>query len=997
MRSSLRGRQRRAARVRVGPAVGAPLAAALALVPGAVLAVATAVPLARLAAQTPAAGVVTGRVVDTVGAGVSSAVVFVRGTRLGATTDATGRFRIDAVPVGDYVLVVRRVGLGSDSAALSVGAGATATRDFRLRSNVTTLAAVVVRASPRLSETREAAIVRRDTAANIVTTLSGDEIRALPNANAAEAAARMPGVSTERDEGEGKFVQVRGTEPRLSNVTIDGAHVPGTETGSRVPKLDAIPSDLLGAVEISKTLTADMDADAIGGSVNLVTKTPEGRPRGYVALQGGNQTQLSAKQAQTSFTYGGRFGAEQRLGVLFGASYDRNNRSIQDLEGGWNVDDAGRSYPVEWDHRDYVYGRTRTGGGGAVDYRFAGGSSVFLRGLYSDFRNFGTRYRYDIATNGDSAQLANGLQGVGTGAQFTREVSNRTPIERLFGFTAGGRVPAGRVELDYSGNFSGTRQSISNYRFHDFTYNGPDGNGVPLLYNGSNVNTPRYRFANASDSAAALNASNYALSNYSAIGGLTTGRDDGGQVNALVHYALGGANGGDRPSTFKFGAKIRDERKSYVNTGSSYAYTGTAAAPTVAQMLSGFTDPNYYGAVAPGFTLGPVPAVGAIQRFEDANPGLFKSTTNVVRNQVGSFSGTESVYSGYGMNTTDFGPLRVNVGLRVEATHSGYTGNVASRPQNADGTRGAYVITAVPGSQNYVDLFPSAQLRYALDAQSNVRFAVTRAIARPNYIDLAPHLQGTVCTGCATNFNNLTSGNPDLKAQHAWNYDLLGEHFFPGAGVLSGGVFYKRIADFIFLRKFVYQGPVADFQGYYGRQPENGGSGHLVGAEVQYTQRLLFLPGALAGLGVDVNWTHIESKVGLLGDTATTAANLGRPVVKRYAQLARQAPNLANLGLTYDLGPVSARASYQYQGASIYSYGDGTRTASGDTYFYPHGQVDASIIANVTPLVSLQLQGLNLNNEVFGFYQGAPGATYSVQRETYGRSFILGVKYGFGR
>ena len=942
-----------------------------------------------LRAQSPvpaSAGAVAGRVTDTAGVAVPNAVVFLRGTRLGGTTDAAGRFRVDAVPAGEHLIVVRRVGYASDSATVSVAAGGTSTYDVRLRTSAATLAAVVVRASPRLSETREAALVRRDTAANIVTTLSGDEIRALPNANAAEAAARMPGVSTERDEGEGKFVQVRGTEPRLSNVTIDGAHVPGTEAGNRIPKLDAIPSDLLGAIEISKTLTADMDADAIGGSVNLVTKTPEGRPRGYLALQGGQQTQLAAKQGQTSFTYGGRFGDEERLGVLVGGSYDRNNRSIQDLEGGWGVDANNNSYPVEWDQRDYVYGRTRTGGAGAVDYRFAGGSTVFLRGLYSDFRNFGTRYRYDLSTDGNPTTTGTVTNGVGTGTTLTREVSNRTPIERLFGFTAGGTLPAGRLAIDYAGNFSGTRQSVSNYRFNDFTYAGADGNGVPLVYDASNVNTPRYRFANPADSVAALNPANYPLTGYSVSSGLATGRDDGGQVNALLHYAFGGAN--DRPSTFKFGAKLRDEHKDYVNTGRRYNVADGAVVPTVAQVQSGFTDPNYYGSVAPGFVLGPVPAVGAIARFEDANPSAFQDVTNVVRNEVGSFSGGETVYSGYGMNTTDVGPLRVNVGLRLEATHSTYLGNVATRPVAAGGSKGAYVVTAVPGAQNYVDLFPSAQLRYALDAQSNVRVAFTRAIARPNYIDLAPHLQGDVCASCATNYNNLSSGNPDLRPQHAWNYDLLGEHYFPAAGVVSGGVFYKQISDFIYLQNFTYSGPVSDFQGYYGRRPANGGSGHLAGAEVQYTQRFYFLPGAAAGLGVDLNWTHVESKVALLNSDGSLA---------RDAQLARQSPNIANLGLTYDLGPVSARASYQYQGASIYSYGDGTRTANGDTYFYPHGQVDASIIANVTRLVSLQLQGLNLNNAIFGFYQGAPGATYSIQRETYGRSFVLGVKYGFGR
>ena len=122
-------------------------------------------------------------------------------------------------------------------------------------------------------------------------------IRALPNANAAEAAARIAGVSTERDEGEGKFVQIRGTEPRSSNVTVNGVHIPGTQAGSRITKLDDVPTDILGAIEVSKTLTADQDADAIGGSVNLVTKTPEGAPRGYIAGQFGQSTLESRSQS----------------------------------------------------------------------------------------------------------------------------------------------------------------------------------------------------------------------------------------------------------------------------------------------------------------------------------------------------------------------------------------------------------------------------------------------------------------------------------------------------------------------------------------------------------------------------------------------------------------------------------------------------------------------------------------------------------------------------
>ena len=506
------------------------------------------------------------------------------------------------------------------------------------------------------------------------------------------------------------------------------------------------------------------------------------------------------------------------------------------------------------------------------------------------------------------------------------------------------------------------------------------------------MSVPRYHFTSGTDSAAAQNPANYALTGYSTVAGLSTGRDDGGEVNALFHYALGG-DVGARPSTLKFGVEESATSTSRTSTTAS-AFARTRLSPSP-MCESGFTDPNYYGSVAPGFTLGPMPAVGAIERYEDAHPAQFTNVTNTVRNAVGSYSGGETVYSGYGMNTTDFGPLRVNVGIRLEATRSTFTGNVASRVVDTAGI-GSYVITRTPGSQHYVDLFPSAQFRYAVDSRSNVRLAFTRAIARPNYIDLAPHLQGDVCAACRYQFNNLSAGNPGLKPQHAWNYDLLAEHFFPGAGVLSGGVFYKRITEFIYSGNFVYQGAVGEFNGYYGTRPQNGGNGHLTGFEITWTQRFLMLPGLLAGLGVDLNWTHTSSRVALLGDTASAAADLARPVVTRYADLARQSPNLANLGLTYDFGRVSARAAWQYQGASIYSYGDGTPTPNGDTYFYPHGQVDASIIANVTPLISLQLQGLNLNNEIFGFYQGTRDTRFSVQRETYGRSVIVGVKYGFG-
>jgi TonB-dependent receptor len=873
-----------------------------------------------------------------------------------------------------------------DSDVVTVTQGS-ATQDLMLRAAATVLAAVEVRASPRLNETRIAALDRRRTADNIVSVLSGDEIRSLPNANAAEAAARIPGVSTERDEGEGKFVQIRGTEPRLSNVAVDGVHIPGTEEGDRIPKLDDIPSDLLGAVQVSKTLTADMDADAIGGSINLITKTPEGAPRGYVAGQFGQSTLLSHRQGQGGFAYGGRFGPAGRLGLLIGGSADKNDRVINDVEPAWSVDASGRSFPVEWDQRDYAYYRTRYGVGGTVDYHFVGGGSVYLRGLWSLFNNWGTRYRWDVATADDSAAAATPNGGIGTGATFVREVQNRRPTEQLYGVTAGGTHPAGHWLLDYAANLGGTRKSVVGYRSTAFEWDGPGGNGVPLAYDASRRGAPMFHFLNAGDSSAAMASTNYDLTKFSISDGLTTGRDIGAALNAATRFQWGGHD-----AELRIGAKLRDETKAFTSHEGKFATDSTIPLSLV---VGGFTDPSYYSAIARGFHLGPVPDAGAATGFENAHSAFFDDKTDVIGNDLASFSGSERILAGYAMQGVTLGRVHVNLGVRVEVTRAQYTGHVATTPADSAGNpTGPTTVSLVRGNQTYADVFPSMQLRIALSDAANVRLAVTRGIARPNYGDMAPHLSGEVCTGCQFQFGNLSAGNPDLKPQRAWNLDLLAERYLPGAGVISGGVFYKRISGFIYDREFVYQGPATQFGGYYGVEPANGGTGSLIGTETGYTQRFARLPGLLSGLGIDVNWTHVHSSAQLLADTASSAGTLGHPVARTVA-LPRQSPDIANLALTYERRRVVARAAWQFQGANITAYGDGTNTAAGDTYFASHSQIDASIIFSVSADASLQLQGLDLNNAVFGFFNGTPSTQYAIQREYYGRTFIMGMKYGF--
>jgi TonB-dependent receptor len=486
----------------------------------------------------------------------------------------------------------------------------------------------------------------------------------------------------------------------------------------------------------------------------------------------------------------------------------------------------------------------------------------------------------------------------------------------------------------------------------------------------------------------ATTPSNYKFASASIGGGTTRGDDVAGQVDALKRYTLG-----DDAAQLKIGAKYRDETRYNINQNRSF----TAATPfPLTQVLGTFSDPNFYQALAKGFEIGPQADHGALIRFEGANPGMLKETTKAISDSLSNFNGGEKVASAYAMHTLDHGPFRLNAGLRLEHTAVSFSGNDASTPASAPGkTTGPQTVHRVTATENFTDLFPSAQIRYALDDNSNLRVAVTRGIARANYSDLAPHVSGQICSTCALKFSNLSVGNPDLKPQHAWNYDLLAERYFGFDGVFSAGVFYKQITDFIYKRQFVYHGPATEFDGYFATAPANGGDAHLLGGEFDFSRRLDFIPSVPHSLGFDVNWTQVYSRAAVSKDTATTAATLGNPIV-RYARLPRQSNSVGNFALTWDSHRISARAAWQYQGASIDSYGDGSATPDGDGWFLPHSQLDASVTFDVRDDVAIQVLGLDLNNAVFGFYAGNSNTQYSVQREYYGRSVIMSVKYGFG-
>jgi TonB-dependent receptor len=329
----------------------------------------------------------------------------------------------------------------------------------------------------------------------------------------------------------------------------------------------------------------------------------------------------------------------------------------------------------------------------------------------------------------------------------------------------------------------------------------------------------------------------------------------------------------------------------------------------------------------------------------------------------------------YAKNTNRFGKVRLEEGVRVEHTSGTYNG-FAIQLDDDDNW-----LSTSPSNQTrtYTDVLPSVSLKYEIDPNTNLRAVYGWAIARPDYADLVPSLQ------IAETRQQVSAGNPNLKPTKGQSYDILFEHYLGAVGVISAGAFYKDLKDPIYAGSVttLTSGP---FAGFEQTQPVNGPKAKIYGAEATWQQRLGFLPGFLSGLGIMANYTYTDSK-------ATFDPNTGRTGT---AKLQRTTPNEFNLNLTYDKGRLSLRGAVTYNSATIweYQYTDGADGGpsgpNGDIFLYPHTQIDAQGSYTLANGLQFIVSGLNLSNQVFGFYAGSE--QLNIQREFYGRTVFFGLK-----
>ena len=863
------------------------------------------IPARQLAAQ--GAGRIHGRVTEEEsGRGLDGARVQLRRSSLIATTDSRGRFVMPRVPTGMDTLEVAYIGRQRQVRAVEVGPGENVEVDF-----VLPVAAVVLEELQVLgvrARNQAEALSRQQNAANIQNIVASDQMGRFPDASAPEAVQRLPGVAVERDQGEGRYIQLRGGASQNTQVTFNGTELPSPESEIRQVELDAVPVDILESIEVSKAITPDMDADAIGGSVNLVTKKAPDQTLFSVEAAGGYAPIREDFSGNGSVTYGSRV-ADGRLGYLLSGSFSRRNFGSDDIEPEYDIGDA----PLDddalegLDLRHYSLWRERLGGTASFDYRLSESSSLMLTGIFTE-----------LADEEQRRSLFHGLED----GELEFAHKNRLEKARTYNVTLGGDhlMPSG-IGVDYRLTWSRSAQVT------------PYDNEIFFLQEdvafSPDISDPELIRANPADGTI---GGTYLFDAIGRASSRTANTDKVAALNMTIPYGLGRTASG----SFRLGAKYRQKDKYQDVTEEEFELADGFEDIVLGQQAGSTFDADGYAggdyAYLP-FSTSPAEVIGFPNDFSSALDGgpLLELGTN-------DYDIDERVIAVYGMTEINLTPdLMLLPGLRYE--HTRFRGAGFSFDPDAE------TLTPQTGAKDYGRFFPGLHARYRITPQTNIRAAFTTAMARPNFIDLVPFR--------FPDDEDLQLGNPDLDPTLARNFDLLLEHYDSRIGVLSAGVFYKSLTDPIFF--FVEDNEL----GGETTQPRNGDDGNIFGVELAVQQQLRMLPKPLDGLGIYANYTYTRSETTLPGGREARLQGQS-PHVFNTALSYERGPFSGQVSLNF-------HDDYVLE----YGGDEGTpEERLEDIYVNDHLQLDLSASLAITQTTAAFLELVNLTNEPFRTYQG---------------------------
>ena len=771
-----------------------------------------------------------------------------------------------------------------------------------------------------------------------------DAIGQLPDDNAAEALQRIPGLSVERDQGEGRFVRVRGLGSDLNSVTINGTLVPAPEDDRRAVAMDVLPSELIQSLSVVKTLTPDMDANSLGGTIEVESLSAfdhEGRFYSFSA-EASHDDNTSETSPKLSGAFSDRFSignGVDNFGVAAAFSWQEREFGSDNVEtgGAWDFDDGNRLEELE--QRRYDITRERTGLGLNLDFRPDEHSEVWLRTLYSRYKD--DEIRQASVVEFDDPQLPGELGA----AEVARELKAREETQEVMSFVFGGERRFGDWNISAQAGYSEASEKspggIGNAAFEaddEFGNVGYRSTRKPRLHAGQDLYDP----------------ANFMLTEVEWEKQRTTDTEKNFKIDLSRDFYWG-----NLPSQLAFGGKVSQREKD--NELDVWIYEDfdelgfSDADLNLARFSRGEVD---YG----HGRLGPKISDRAVKNLIS---GLERADFyDEEESRINDFTIEEDINAAYVMNTLDIDDLRIIAGLRYESTRL-----------KAHGTgmdQGDFVATSA--RKDYDHWLPGLHFIYQLNDKTQLRAAWTNSVVRPTFGQLFP--------GFVLDDDEMEFGNPDLKPLESANFDLGIEHYLGRAGAVSAFVFYKDIENFIYTADLAGTGAYADFSEAI--TSVNGDSAKVYGLELAYSQQFDWLPSPWNGLLVNANATFTDSDA----DIEQFDADLG-VMRSRSISLPGQSDVTGNFTLGWENDRVSLRLSANYKSDYLDEVGD----ALDSRYDYEVDDqlfIDFSASYFVRDNLQVYFEAQNLTDESYYVYSG--NRRYNAQYEEYGPTFSVGFR-----
>jgi len=918
------------------------------------LATAVLLTSSALGAAPALAETLQGYVTGAGGTPLSGARVQVPGTSLSTFTDRTGRFVLRNVDSGQMEVVVSYLGFDPQREPVQVAGDVT---------NLT----IALAPSERVDEIRvqsqrvaiNDALNRYRAADGISNFLAADDIGQFVDQNVAENLQRLPGISITRDQGEGRFVSVRGIDAGLSTVTINGMRIGTPEDGSRAVPLDIIPSGSVDLLEINKVPTPDMPGDAVGGSVDVRSGSPfarEGRGRfDYRAEMSYNKLGEETNPAgginfSDVFSMGG---GVDNLGVSAGINYQKREFESDNFEAEYDLVDLNGTdvlVPIELQQRKYFVDRERLGVNLNLEFRPSEADRFFVDTLFSRFEDAEDRQRSIIVLeDGDLVSFdgSNGRFEDIAEDGFRRRIRQRTKEQDTFAIALRGEHLRGDWTFDYQAGHSITREEVPDEREGRFEKTGSPLNADFTMGSGRLAFEV---FDGTTPDLSYLDDSLYELDRVV----LEPIKVDDDDTNFAVNAAWANAFGIDQ-LTFKTGVDVRTKRKD-----SNVDEIELRITPDVT--LDAFLGSGH---LKYGFgDMGRKIRANAFLDFFESNRDAFgERPQDVDENRqlsLGSdFVADEDVYAGYLMGTWSEGPWQVIAGLRIEHTDYSAKGNELDFDD-----QGNLSVRESRVSSDYTNLLPGLHLRYELRDDMVLRAAWTNTVARPSFSDISPRFEIN-----REDFE-IEAGNPDLDPFESSNFDLLLDWYPGNRAVVSLGLFYKDVENY----SADFKAPgIGNFAGFDVTRPVNSQDAEIVGVEANAEMGLDVFAPSLVGLLIGANATLIDTEFKITERPGETF------------RLPEAVHQTANVYLGYETGPISARLSYAYRGKYLSDIGE---SPDFDVFVDSSTHLDLVMSYRLSDAMDLRFEASNLTDQALELYQGSQGNSF--QFEEYGRTFSLG-------